>query len=71
MQTGIYYCPGLEFYAFDIATVSSGSKSKGNLLAPFFSKFFLTINADYMNYDKAMDVFKKCNFFFAEPLLIG
>eukprot|EP00026_Physarum_polycephalum_P009735 Phypoly_transcript_09869.p1 GENE.Phypoly_transcript_09869~~Phypoly_transcript_09869.p1 ORF type:complete len:191 (+),score=22.27 Phypoly_transcript_09869:627-1199(+) len=24
-----------------------------------------------MDYDKAMDVFKKCNFFFAEPLLIG
>jgi Rnl2 family RNA ligase len=54
VQTGIYYCPGLEFYAFDIATVSLGSKTK-----------------DYMDYDKAMDIFKKCNFFFAEPLLIG
>ena len=30
VQTGIYYCPGLEFYAFDIATVSSGSKYKGS-----------------------------------------
>lgn len=54
VQTGIYYSPTIEFYAFDIAVQEPGQS-----------------NQVYLNYDKALQVFKTVGILCAEPLFIG
>lgn len=55
VQTGIYYSPKIEYCAFDMAV-----EMKGNLVLP-----------DYLDYDKALNLFQQVGLMGTKPLFIG
>ncbi|ELR22498.1 RNA editing ligase [Acanthamoeba castellanii str. Neff] len=61
VQTGVYYSPTIEFYAFDIALELAGGRLNE---ATDDSLFFL-------DYDKALEIFRSVELLCAEPLAVG
>jgi hypothetical protein len=57
VQKGVYYCPTVEFYAFDINVTP---KNKGP-----------TDQLIWANYNDAVKIFKSCDFFYAIPVAEG
>jgi Rnl2 family RNA ligase len=55
IQTGIYYAPNIEFYAFDIAIEQNNDFSVRN----------------YLDYQESLEIFEKVNILHAQPLYIG
>jgi Rnl2 family RNA ligase len=55
VQTGIFYCPTIEYCAFDMAVERSGNG----------------LTRDYLDYDKALSLFQQVGLIGAEPLFIG
>lgn len=55
VQTGIYYSPKIEYCAFDMAF-----EMKGHL-----------VTRDYLDYDKALNLFQQVGMMSAEPLFMG
>ncbi|AFZ17104.1 RNA ligase family protein [Allocoleopsis franciscana] len=55
VQTGIYYSPKIKYCAFDMAV-----EMKGNLVA-----------RDYLDYDKALNLFQQVGLMGTKPLFIG
>lgn len=56
VQTGVYYAPTIEFYAFDLA-VESGQNQE--------------IRRYYLDCDRAIEIFEAIGLFYARPLFIG
>ncbi|CAF1103442.1 unnamed protein product [Didymodactylos carnosus] len=55
VQTGIWYCPDIEFYAFDAAVVLNGNDEK----------------QIYLDFELCLKAFQHANLLCAEPLFIG
>jgi Rnl2 family RNA ligase len=55
VQTGIFYCPTIEYCAFDMAVERMGNG----------------LTRDYLDYDKALSLFQQVGMIGAEPLFIG
>lgn len=53
VQKGVYYCPQIEFFAFDVSVKVTGK------------------DAQWINYDLAMDLFDQTELFYAKPLHTG
>lgn len=56
IQTGVYYCPSIDFYAFDI--VIEGEQHRG-------------LTRRYLDYDLAHTIFEQSGLFHATPLFVG
>lgn len=56
VQTGVYYAPNIEFYAFDIA-VETGDNQE--------------VRRAYLDCDLAIDIFATVGLFYARPLFVG
>ena len=57
VQTGVYYSPTIDFYAFDIAF--DHHRDDG------------TSERHYLDYDQALQIFQKVKLFHAQPLFVG
>jgi len=57
VQTGVYYCPDVEFYAYDILVEEKAENGQQK-------KY-------YIDYGIAMEIFKQAGLFYALPLFIG
>jgi Rnl2 family RNA ligase len=55
VQTGVWYCPSLEFCAFDLAIEGEAAG----------------LPRTYVDYDQAISFFQTAGLFYAAPLLIG
>ncbi|WP_315791410.1 RNA ligase family protein [Fischerella sp. JS2] len=55
VQTGVYYSPKIEYYAFDIAILENQT----------------SLEKTYLNYDHALDLFHQVGMMSAESLFIG
>ena len=55
VQTGVYYSPTIEFYAFDIAICTEETSD----------------NKIYLDYDRALEIFQEVGIFHARPLFVG
>jgi len=56
VQTGVYYAPSVEFYAFDIA-LETGQNQE--------------VRRAYLDGDRAIEIFEEIGLFYARPLFVG
>lgn len=57
VQTGVYYSPTIDFYAFDIALDHHSDNGASE--------------RHYLDYDQALQIFQKVQLFHAQPLFVG
>jgi len=55
VQTGVYYSPTIEFYAFDVAICTADNVAE----------------KIYLDYDRSLDIFQQTGLFHARPLFVG
>jgi len=58
VQKEVYYSDKIDFYAFDVRIHEKGEKGEAE-------------KQYWLDYKVAMELFKECGFFYAEPLLVG
>ncbi len=62
VQKGVYYCPDVRFFGFDISVALPKSKSLiGNIIYGY----------EYLNYDDMARIFEEVDILYAEPLKRG